>query len=81
MDRHLFQQAQDNLAKLASKVILAPVREEMATPSPEVVELTEPDTPPSSQKGQSRLGVCRLLLLMLVCRHALHPLVSHLSRL
>ena len=49
MDRHLFQQAQDNLAKPASKAILAPVREEMATPSPEVVELTEPDTPPSSQ--------------------------------
>jgi len=49
VDRHLFQQAQDNLAKPASKATLAPVREEMATPSPEVVELTEPDTPPSSQ--------------------------------
>jgi len=49
VDRHLFQQAQDSSAKPASKVTLAPVREEMATPSPEVVELTEPDTPPSSQ--------------------------------
>ena len=49
MDRHLLQQAQDNLAKPVSKAALAPVREEVATPSPEIVELTEPDTPPSSQ--------------------------------
>jgi len=49
VDRHLLQQAQDNLAKPISKATLAPVREEVATPSPEVVELTEPDTPPSSQ--------------------------------
>jgi len=49
VDMHLFQQAQDNLAKPISKATLAPVREEMATPSPEIVELTEPDTPPSSQ--------------------------------
>jgi len=49
VDRHLFQQAHDNLAKPVSKATLTPVREEMATPSPEVVELTEPDTPPSSQ--------------------------------
>jgi len=49
VDRHLFQQAQDSLAKPISKAALAPVREEVATPSPEVVELTEPDTPPSSQ--------------------------------
>jgi len=49
MDRHLFQQAQDNLAKPVSKAALAKVREEVTTPSPEVVELTEPDTPPSSQ--------------------------------
>jgi len=49
VDRHLFQQAQDSSAKPASKVTLAPVREGVATPSPETVELTEPDTPPSSQ--------------------------------
>jgi len=49
VDRHLLQQAQDNLAKPIFKATLAPVREEMATPSPEIVELTEPDTPPSSQ--------------------------------
>ena len=49
VDRHLFQQAQDSSAKPASKVALSPVREEVATPSPEIVELTEPDTPPSSQ--------------------------------
>jgi len=49
VDRHLLQQAQDNLAKPVSKATLAPVREEMATPSPEIVELTETDTPPSSQ--------------------------------
>jgi len=49
VDRHLLQQAQDNLAKPISKATLAPVREEVTTPSPEVVELTEPDTPPSSQ--------------------------------
>jgi len=55
-DKHLFQQAQDNLAKSATKVTLAPVREEMATPSPEVVELTEPDTPPSSQNRPKLTG-------------------------
>ena len=49
VDRHLLQQAQDNLAKPVSKTTLAPVREEVMTPSPEVAELTEPDTPPSSQ--------------------------------
>jgi len=49
VDRHLLQQAQDNLAKPVSKTALAPVREEVMTPSPEVVELSEPDTPPSSQ--------------------------------
>jgi len=49
VDRHLLQQAQDNLAKPISKATLAPMREEVVTPSPEVVELTEPDTPPSSQ--------------------------------
>jgi len=49
VDRHLLQQAQDNLAKPISKATLAPVIEEVMTPSPEVVELTEPDTPPSSQ--------------------------------
>jgi len=49
VDRHLLQQAQDNLAKLVSKATLAPVIEEVTTPSPEIVELTEPDTPPSSQ--------------------------------
>jgi len=49
VDRHLLQQAQDNSVKPVSKATLAPVIEEMATPSPEVVELTEPDTPPSSQ--------------------------------
>jgi len=49
VDRHLFQQAQDNLAKPISKATLVPVREKMATRSPEIVELTEPDTPPSSQ--------------------------------
>ena len=49
VDRHLLQQAQDNLTKPVSKTALAPVREEVMTPLPEVVELTEPDTPPSSQ--------------------------------
>ena len=49
VDRQLLQQAQDNLAKPVSKTALTPVREEVMTPSPEVVELTEPDTPPSSQ--------------------------------
>ena len=49
MDRHLFHQAEDNLAKPVSKATLAPVKEEVVTPSPEVVELTEQDTPPSSQ--------------------------------
>jgi len=49
VDRHLLQQAQNNLAKPISKATLAPVIEEVTTPSPEVVELTEPDTPPSSQ--------------------------------
>jgi len=49
VDRQLLQQAHDNLAKPISKATLAPVREEVATPSPEVVELTEPDTPPRSQ--------------------------------
>jgi len=49
VDRQLLQQAQDNLAKPVSKTTLAPVREEMTTPPPEVVELTEPYTPPSSQ--------------------------------
>ena len=54
VDRHLLLQAQDNLAKPVSKTVLAPVREEVMTPSPQVVELTEPDTPPSSQ-NRSRL--------------------------
>ena len=49
VDMHLLQQAKDNLAKPIFKATLAPMREEMATPSPEIVELTEPDTPPSSQ--------------------------------
>jgi len=49
VDRQLLQQAQDNLAKPISKATLAPVIEEVTTPSPEIVELTEPDTPPSSQ--------------------------------
>jgi len=49
VDRHLLQHAQDNLAKPIFKATLAPVREEMATPSLEIVELTEADTPPSSQ--------------------------------
>jgi len=49
VDRQLLQQAQDNLAKPVSKATLAPVIEEVMTPSPEVVELTESDTPPSSQ--------------------------------
>jgi len=49
VDRHLLQQAQDSSAKPALKAKLAPVREEVATPLPEAVELTEPDTPPSSQ--------------------------------
>ena len=49
VDRQLLQQAQDSLAKPASKAKLAPVRKEMATLSPETVELIEPDTPPSSQ--------------------------------
>ena len=49
VDRHLLQQAQNNLAKPISKATLAPVIEEVTTHSPEVVELTEPDTPPSSQ--------------------------------
>jgi len=49
VDRHLFQQAQDSSAKPAPRATLAPVKEEVATFSPEVVELTEPDTPPCSQ--------------------------------
>jgi len=49
VDRHLLQQVQDNIAKPISKATLATVRKEVTTPSPEVVELTEPDTPPSSQ--------------------------------
>jgi len=49
VERHLLQQAQDSAAKPASKAKLTPVREEVATLSPETVELIEPDTPPSSQ--------------------------------
>ena len=49
VDRHLFQQAQESAAKSATKIKLAPVREEVEMHSPEVEELTEPDTPPSSQ--------------------------------
>ena len=48
VDRHLFQQAQETAAKPAAKLKLAPVREEVEIHSPEVEELTEPDTPPSS---------------------------------
>jgi len=48
VDRHLLQQAQDNIAMPISKATLATVRK-VTTPSPEVVELTEPDTPPNSQ--------------------------------
>jgi len=55
VDRHLLQQAQDNLAKPVSKTVLAPVRKEVMTPSPEVVELTEPDTPPSSQNRRKSI--------------------------
>ena len=51
VDRHLLQQAQDNLAKPVSKTTLALVREEVMTPSPEVVELTEPDTPQSDKQA------------------------------
>ena len=56
VDRHLLQQAQNNLAKPVSKATLAPVIEEVTTPSPEIVELTEPDTPPS---GQNRSKLTR----------------------
>ena len=49
VDRHLFQQAQESAAEPAAKIKLAPVREEVMTPSPKADELTEPDTPPSSQ--------------------------------
>jgi len=49
VDRHLLQQAQDSSAKPAPKAKLAPLREEVATPLPEAVELIKPDTPPSSQ--------------------------------
>jgi len=48
VDRQLFQQAQESAAKPAAKVKLAPVREAEVY-SPEIEELTEPDTPPSSQ--------------------------------
>ena len=49
VDKHLFQQAQESAAKPAAKIKLAPVREEVEMHSPEVEELIEPDTPPSSQ--------------------------------
>jgi len=49
VDRQLFQQAHDSLAKPATKAKLAPLREEAETYSPETVELIEPDTPPASQ--------------------------------
>ena len=49
VDKHLFQQAQESAAKPAAKIKLAPVREEAEVYSPEIEELTEPDTPPSSQ--------------------------------
>ena len=46
LERELVKQQQQNV--ILQKATLAPVREEMATPSPKIVELTEPDTPPSS---------------------------------
>ena len=49
VDRHLFQQAEESAAKPTAKIKLAPVREEAEMHSPEIEELTEPDTPPSSQ--------------------------------
>ena len=49
VDKHLFQQAQESAAKPAAKIKLAPVREEVEMHSPDTEELTEPDTPPSSQ--------------------------------
>ena len=53
VDKHLFQQAQESAAKPAAKIKLAPVREEVEMHSPEIEELTEPDTPPSSQIGRN----------------------------
>ena len=59
VDRHLLQQAQESTAKPAAKIKLAPVREEVEMHSPDVEELTEPDTPPSSQ---NRLKLIRRTL-------------------
>ena len=53
VDKHLFQQAQESAAKPVAKIKLAPVREEVEMHSPEIEELTEPDTPPSSKIGRN----------------------------
>jgi len=57
--RQLFQQAQESAAKPVAKVKLASVREEAEMYSTEIEELTEPDTPPSSQ---NRPRVARRIL-------------------
>jgi len=67
-DRNLFQQGQASSGRPAPKEKLATVREELATPSPEIaVELTDSDTTPPSQ-NRPKLAKRLPLLLMLVHR-------------
>jgi len=66
--RNLFQQGQASSGRPAPKEKLATVREELATPSPEIaVELTDSDTTPPSQ-NRPKLAKRLPLLLVLVHR-------------
>ena len=77
VDKHLFQQAQESAAKPAAKIKLAPVREEVEMHSPEIEELTEPDTPPSSQNRPKLIRRTLPTAVDVDVKHILRLLASH----